>query len=38
MGSDEIEWEYRVVVPKPGILEIGNDLSQVVQKAIDRKP
>ncbi len=38
MGSDEIEWEYRVVVPKPGILEIGNDLSQVLQKAIDRKP
>lgn len=38
MGSDEIEWEYRVVVPKPGILEIGNDLSRVLQKAIDRKP
>ena len=37
MGSDEIEWEYRVVVPKCGILEIADDLSQVVQKAIDRK-
>ena len=37
MGSDQIEWEYRVVVPKPGILEIGDDLFKVVQKAIDRK-
>ncbi len=37
-GSDDIEWEYRVVVPKFGILEIGNDLAQVVQKAVDRKP
>lgn len=37
MGSDQIEWEYRAVVPKFGILEIADELSQVVQKAIDRK-
>jgi hypothetical protein len=37
IGSDQIEWEYRVVVPKFGILEISNDLSDVLQKAIDRK-
>jgi hypothetical protein len=37
IGSDQIEWEYRAVVPKFGILEISNDLSDVVQKAIDRK-
>jgi hypothetical protein len=37
MGSDQIEWEYRVVVPKFGILEIADDLSLVVQRAIDRK-
>lgn len=36
-GPDDIEWEYRVVVPKVGILEIGNDLAPVVQKAIDRR-
>jgi hypothetical protein len=37
MGSNQIEWEYRAVVPKFGILEIAEDLAQVVQKAIDRK-
>jgi hypothetical protein len=36
-GSDQLEWEYRVVVPKFGILEMSQDLSDVLQKAIDRR-
>jgi hypothetical protein len=35
-GSDLIEWEYRIVVPKRGILEMAEDLSEVLQKAIGR--
>ena len=37
IGSDQIEWEYRAVVPKFGVLEIADDLAHVMQKAIARK-
>ena len=36
-GSDQIEWEYRIVVPKYGILEMSEDLSDVLQKVLERR-
>jgi hypothetical protein len=36
-GSSQVEWEYRVVVPKFGILEISGDLSDVLRKALGRR-